>query len=185
MEQKSEILEELKQWQSPLADMPRNMPFVVPENYFSTLSANITASIHAENTPIRWNDRIPYTLPDNYFNTLPQDILAKARQAENIPTKKKTIALPLFVKAAAAVLIMALGIAGYQYFNTQPTITDSQLTDVPAEDISDYLQQTGDEVATDLLAYDETAIDVSSLEDIDSEEIVDYLDEEGWYSTKK
>lgn len=179
MEKKSEIREELKEWQSPLADMPRNMPHEVPENYFSELQGNIIAGLQAEQTPLEWSDSNPFALPQNYFNTLPQDILARAKQADAVPAKKR-IAFRPFIRAAAAALMLALGVAGYQYFTTQQPDTQKQLASLTDETVSSYLSQYTDETDTELITSNLSPADISELESIGNDEIIDYLNETGW-----
>ena len=184
MEKNSEILDELRQWQSPLADMPRLMPFEVPANYFTGLESNILSALKVEELPLQWSDSMPHALPQNYFDTLPLDILSKAKEAD-VQNNRKTIVLPFLVRAAAAVLLLAAGLAGYKYFTDQPLNPQQQLASVSDEAISSYLQQYTDEFDTEMIVNNLSASDLSELENIGNEEIIDYLNETGWDTNEK
>ncbi|HYD22996.1 MAG TPA: hypothetical protein VEB40_16045 [Flavipsychrobacter sp.] len=184
MEKNSEILDELRQLQSPLAELPRHMPFEVPQNFFAELEGNILSALKVEELPLQWSDSMPHALPQNYFDTLPADILAKAKSTGK-QNNRKTIALPFLVRAAAAVLILAVGLAGYKYFTDPPFNARQQLASVSDEAISSYLQQYTDEFDTEMIVNNLSASDLSELENIGNEEIIDYLNETGWDTNEK
>jgi hypothetical protein len=177
----SEILEELKQWQSPLAEAPRSMPYDMPDNYFNGFCDSIITAIHEaeEQKPQFGNDKTPFATPENYFSTLPQDILAKAKQSDATTTGKQTIAFRSIVRAVAAVLVIAIGIIGYRYFTQEPT-AQQQLASISNEDISNYLEQHSDEFDTELLATHLSSAELGELENIANDDIIEYLDETGW-----
>ncbi|HXS38126.1 MAG TPA: hypothetical protein VN721_15600 [Flavipsychrobacter sp.] len=79
MKKGNDILDELVSMNSPLADMSRAMPYVVPEHYFEKLSDEALYGIRAITTKdpeILFNKIVPYNTPDHYFNFLPQQVLA-------------------------------------------------------------------------------------------------------------
>lgn len=79
MNKRNDIQEELKGWNSPLADMSRAMPYYVPQGYFAGLDKDIIAGVKAagaaEPLPL-WGKQMPYSVPQGYFNTLPDQLLA-------------------------------------------------------------------------------------------------------------
>ena len=101
-----DILQELKDMNSPLADMPRSMPYAVPENYFGQLAYDITLLL-APDPAIHVSKTMPFAVEENYFanfaaqlnaviageeasNTLPKTILpysAPANYFDNLPSQ--------------------------------------------------------------------------------------------------
>ncbi len=78
MKEVNDIVNELRELQSPLADMPRTMPYAVPEGYFALLEESIKTGISgATDYRLAIQDKAtPYEVPERYFATLPQNILA-------------------------------------------------------------------------------------------------------------
>jgi hypothetical protein len=179
MERKNEIPEELKSLQSPLADMPRSMPFEIPQGYFEALPADMLAALQGGEKPADSSDSMPYSLPEHYFDSLPQEILARAKQAETEKPKGRRISL-IFLRAAAAAMLLAIGIAGYRYFSAQEPTATQQLATISDEDISLYLETQLEDMDTDLLAGRLSSADMAELEHIGNEEIIHYLNETGW-----
>ncbi len=79
MNNDNDIREELKGWNSPLADMSRAMPYYVPQGYFAGLDKDIIAGVKAAGAadpmPL-WGKQMPYSVPQGYFNALPDQLLA-------------------------------------------------------------------------------------------------------------
>ena len=179
MEKNSEILDELKDLQSPLADMPRNMPFEVPKGYFNDLAEHIIEDIQALDKTTAWKTHTPYAVPGRYFDQLPNEILARAKQTAPIIAKRKNIILPAFRWAAAAVVILGVGFMTYTNITRKPVNTEQAISTVPDELIKDYLRQNMDDIDPDLLVGGTPNID-ARLDVLEEEDIIYYLDETGW-----
>lgn len=75
----SDIMNELRGLNSPLADMSRRMPYAVPKGYFEEMAAYTTESVKASEIPempVLWTKTMPYHVPTGYFETLPATINA-------------------------------------------------------------------------------------------------------------
>jgi len=80
------ILDELASWGSPLASVPRVMPYRVPENYFENLCDNICENVKNADSAepnINWNKDLPFQVPQGYFESLPEQILAHVKENED------------------------------------------------------------------------------------------------------
>lgn len=143
----NDILTELQEWDSPLARYPRTMPYALPHNYFAMVEEQLLAGIN--DAPL-YPASMPYDLPQGYFEKLPGQILQAARQQATpqqvITTRNKT--WPFIRWAAAATLIIAIGLGSYRIFTPQPTI-QQQLDEIPYEDILAYVQDNIEEYETD------------------------------------
>lgn len=86
----NEIYDELKGLNSPLAEMPRLMPYYVPQGYFSTLTNHIKDGVKAtyvtEYSLPDANRQNPYTAPKGYFESFPDMMLAIAKEDEQLPS---------------------------------------------------------------------------------------------------
>lgn len=144
MSEVNDIVKELEELQSPLAGMPRTMPYAVPAGYFALLEESVAAGISfAEDqqlstpgkampyeVPGGYFDKLPehilataqnkiskelaYIVPEGYFDQLPGAILGKVKKERETP-KKKTI--PLWKNlawAAAAVVLLSVGFEIYK-----------------------------------------------------------------------
>jgi len=83
MKRRKEIIDELERMGSPLASMPSEMPYSVPENYFSSLSEDIYDNIQFVLSPdpsLPVHKTMPYEVPAGYFDTLPTQMLAYAKE---------------------------------------------------------------------------------------------------------
>lgn len=91
------ILQELVEMGSPLAMLPRTMPYAVPEDYFTQLTNIITGE------DIEWDEasfmpggskKMPYHVPAAYFDQLPASIVsAVAADISNL-TKNAPFEVP-------------------------------------------------------------------------------------------
>jgi hypothetical protein len=86
MKNEYSISEELMSLGSVLADLPRHMPYSVPEGYFENFAGNLSGTINElgvpDITPV-WSKAMPYVVPVGYFEELTGKIVAAAT-AENI-----------------------------------------------------------------------------------------------------
>lgn len=75
------IMQELVEMGSPLAMLPRTMPYHVPDGYFTELSNAFSGSDAERDEPdaeTNWSKKIPYKVPDGYFEHLTGSIVASA-----------------------------------------------------------------------------------------------------------
>lgn len=81
----NDIVKELQEMGSPLADMSREMPYKVPEGYFDTLSNNITSGLFEAATDTFTATKVmPFDVPQGYFDALPEQLLYAAKQQGTI-----------------------------------------------------------------------------------------------------
>ena len=208
------ITEELKSMGSVLADLPRTMPYAVPDGYFNNFHGSVQHIISdldkADIVPV-WGKTLPYSVPEGYFEALAQNILmasalsglpkdapysipagyfqslpaqmlqaakaaARVKETRGIPLKRRTIWRQARL-AAAAILILAIGIGSYNvFYDTQEvSSTDKILASVPNNEIQDYLQPIY-RMDMDRVASNNS---VNNL-DLDNKDIIQYLNETGW-----
>ena len=112
--------------------------FAVPAGYFESLSAQIEAGI-AEQNIRSLSPAEGFKVPENYFNELGARILAKT-QGVNKPFESqiKPIRSNWMRYAAAATVTLVLG--SVLIFNSQKSNFDSQLGNIPDQEIINYLQ---------------------------------------------
>ena len=183
------IPDELKSMGSPLAGMSRAMPYKVPKGYFEQFDKELLSTISEINSEAAiWNNArsMPFgNTPQGYFDELPGKLLqmAKAETAvrpgeTNIVLKprKRLIALGSIRWAAAAMLVMALGIGSYTFlFRHNETGTDKLLSSVPNNELHEYLQNTC-RIDVDRVVNNNTLTKMK----LDNKDIISYLDETGW-----
>jgi hypothetical protein len=167
--------EQVPQWGKAL-------PYAVPDGYFDNLPANITTAVKAEEMVSSLPKDIPLGVPAGYFDSLPAQMLAAARATDKTKFKAKTIPLGkpgIFRQirlAAAAVLILSIGLGSYEMFFTARTdVSENMLASVPSADIHDYLQgiyrMDMDRVVSNT--------DINNLQ-LNNNDIVQYLNDTGW-----
>ena len=156
MNEPNDIVKELKELQSPLADMPRSMPYTVPKGYFALLEESVMAGVAAKEdyAIVIQNKAMPYEVPqgyfenfshtvahniekkqtkepayivpEGYFEQFPAGMLEKVKQEQTRP-EKKTIPLWKNVAwAAAAVLLLSIGFEIYKATTVKETISIEQ-----------------------------------------------------------
>lgn len=134
--------------------------FKIPEGYFEDMNAKILSQIALSDTS-RQND---FKVPDLYFKNLSANILAQT----NIPNTTKVVKFSFVKYAAAAVLLIATTLGAYLY-NTNDTVSD-KLANIPEQEIVDYLKFYTD--ANDVSFIIESTDDFSSLEENINRKIV-------------
>lgn len=173
-----DILNELEELNSPLAKISRGMPYQVPESYFTSLPERVyqSASLYQEEAP----ENMPYEVPTGYFETLPAQVL---EQAKKTPTPSKR-SLPLWHKvrwAAAAMLIIAVGLGSYRTLTPQNISLEEQLSTIPADDLQSYLQDNIDEFDTETIASQMSSVNTTNINnEINNDAIEYYLESAGW-----
>ncbi|RYU90771.1 hypothetical protein EWM62_09000 [Mucilaginibacter terrigena] len=152
--------------------------FTVPQDYFENLQQQITSRIAVEemlevNTP-------EFTVPDNYFEKLNRDILNKTVNQEVVLRKtivRKLWASNTFKYATAACLALIIGAGAFlRQAQAPPVHTQSylhtQLSEVPVDEIKDYLELHMDATDTQGLVEDGKAINIDALD----ADLQDYID---------
>ena len=83
MKRENDILEELRQMGSSLANVSRLMPYHVPENYFSELGDNVRKTIKEMEAPEEkpWSATMPFSVPSSYFEQFADKIVTAAKEA--------------------------------------------------------------------------------------------------------
>lgn len=77
MSRDKDILQELRDMQSPLADMPYSTPYVVPVGYFNDLENNLIPTIQKLNQPdptLNISKSMPHHVPEGYFESFSQQL---------------------------------------------------------------------------------------------------------------
>lgn len=172
-----DILQELKELNSSLGELPKAMPYELPEGYFDGFVADITAKVSTQQELM--NKHVPFTVPDEYFDNLPGQILQSVQQ----PVAKKTRSIWLNLRwAAAAVLVLAIGLGSYRILNPATRSIEQQLSAIPNAELLAYVHDNIDEFETDIIISNMNNVQLINAQtgNINNEAIEDYLEEEGW-----
>lgn len=188
MERDKGIQEELKSMGSPLAGMPRAMPYSVPAGYFEHLGGQLQGIVKETDGLIRpdANRTMPMgDVPAGYFNELPGRLLemAKADAAQKTqqadiaaPRRTRLISITAIKWAAAAMLVLAMGIGSYRFLpNHGEMKADKILSSVPGNELHEYLQNSY-RIDVDRVVNNNSLANLQ----LDSKDIISYLDETGW-----
>lgn len=164
MSDSNEITNELQEMQSPLANMPRHMPYAVPAGYWenqATASTQLSAHIPT-----------PFSVPANYFADMTARVVTAAK-AQDTPARKIPVSPRIqWLQAAALALIITAG--SYIMFSGKANEPEQMLAKVSKTEIQEYIDNTTTE--PEVLIADES---LAALQ-IDSKQITAYLDETGW-----
>jgi hypothetical protein len=175
-----DIIEELRQ-EEEQPEWGKELPYSVPEGYFETLQAQVMARACIEDS---LSNAIPFTVPTGYFEKLPEQILLAAKAADGVKAKEKKVIpfrrhhlLRQIRWAAAAVLVLGIGLGSYQiFFNAQQNpVSESILSSVPNNEIQDYVQHNY-RVDIDQVISNNPVNNMS----VDNKDIIQYLNETGW-----
>ncbi len=165
MENKNDILEELKQLSPLLAEREKLNLFSVPEYYFNAVEEGVMEKIAAqsvnrelENSSLsKMKKQDAFDVPYGYFERLPEQILNKtSRKKNSLPGILKSLSfgdgfrMRLAFASAPALAVIILSII----FLSQPSAvieTNSNVAQVSTEEISRYLSDN-------VSSLDETAI---------------------------
>ena len=117
--------DELKELSPALAAIKKEMPYSVPENYFSKLHSEIPILIRDEEIPAllaNHDKTMPYEVPAGYFTDLSNSVLAKITR----PTAKViSIKRNNWMKMAVAAMVAGIiAISGILYFNDKTSTID-------------------------------------------------------------
>ena len=153
------------------------MPYSVPAKYVEELAEHIPATARISGL----TKEIALTAPVGYFDALPAQMLHAAKNAG--AGKKKAVLIPLSRPgiyrqlrwAAAAVMLLSIGVGAYMTFFTIPASPERILASVAGNDIQDYIEHT--------YRLDVKRIvngnDINNIP-VDNCDIIQYLDETGW-----
>lgn len=183
MTSEQDILSELRSMNSPLAGLSRDVPFEVPVGYFDNLPAVVLQMANKEVLPA--GTTMPHIVHPDYFDTLPEQLLANIRQQEQNKKNEKPVKRISLWKnvrwAAAAVLILAIGVGSYRIFTPQIPSVEQQLQSISDEAIIAYLEDNIYAFETEtIIHYMNTAdINAASMQ-INKNDIENYLQESGW-----
>lgn len=181
MKEVNEIIQELNELGSPLAAMPRTMPYSVPDGYFDQLPGDIWGGIADEQLMLELDGNdMPLQAPEGYFDSLPLKMLQAAKagdaheQATAVPNRQRKLR-PYIRLAAAAVIAIALSIGGYVFYSHQEGTPEKILSSIPKSELNEYVSRR--------YGLDPAMIapgkEVNNL-NVDNKDIVEYLDATGW-----
>jgi len=152
--------------------------FTVPENYFEDLRAQISSRIAVDE--ILETSNTAFTVPDNYFEKLNKNILNKTVNQDVVLRKtivRKLFASNTFKYATAACLALVIG-AGVFLRDAPAPVTHSQtylhtqLSEIPVNEIKDYLELHIDGNDTRGLMDNDKQINTEALD----ADLQDYID---------
>lgn len=111
--------------------------FKVPGNYFKELSSRIEESVTIENLKVLAPSD-GFTLPEGYFADLSERINIRVEKSakQNTPVRRLFTSWVSYAAAACITAVIATGI----YFNSDTRNFNEQLSEVPDQEIINYLQ---------------------------------------------
>lgn len=169
----------------------------VPAGYFDTLADSILAKIRSDQknasdelrelSPMLYsiqNENV-FEVPKGYFAGLADEVLEKVRPAKVIQMKKHSFSFMKYAVAAVFTGAMAFGVLKFAGNNNGKGIDqatagvniDEELKKIPDADIVNYLQSTGTDVKTALVASSVEEGQLPSQEDylLDDQALDKYL----------
>lgn len=177
MSTSKDILSELQQMGSPLADLPRNMPYKVPDRYFENLPYAI---LDHQKDNIRLKHEPPYSVPQGYFEELPEVLLKNIKDTAVKPRK-----IALYTQwAAAAVLMLIVTIGGYNFLNysSANSSIDTQLAQLSESTLNEYIENNISDFDTETIqnSYASNKDIETLIDEINENDIINYLNDAGW-----
>lgn len=193
MELKNEIMNELESLSPYLAALPRQHPFIIPENYFEEAEQYVLFAAMqsgANDLPAPFPAHAsPFEVPKGYFEEFPGSILFRIKEQETHDDTKKVVPLRRFSRAKvwlaaasiAALLVTAIVLRTQQ--QQQPVTATTQATVAVIISDNNMMLDVADideEVIVELLLeegagnvtppgreafYDPSLIDVSDIDD--------------------
>lgn len=112
--------------------------FIIPENYFEELASRIEDRVSVENIKALAPSE-GFTLPEGYFAGLSERINTRVKESstqQNTPVRRLFTSRAGYAAAACITVMIATGI----YFNSDTHNFNEQLSEVPDEEIINYLQ---------------------------------------------
>ncbi|MET3978885.1 hypothetical protein ABIB62_001454 [Mucilaginibacter sp. UYP25] len=151
--------------------------FSVPQGYFDNLQQQITARIAVEEL---LEKQPVFAVPDNYFEHLNNNILNKTVNQEAVIRKtivRKLWASNTFKYATAACLLLIVGAGAFLREAQQPvthsqTLLHKQVSNIPVDEIKDYLELNIDANDTRGIMDNDKQINTDALD----ADLQDYID---------
>jgi hypothetical protein len=155
MENRNDLLNELKNISPLLAERKKENLFSVPENYFSTVEVNVMEKIYAESVSSELQNsslkniakQNAFDVPYGYFERLPNELLQKTSRRKSLNVFESVTEWfaysfrPVYFFAAApvvAVLILAVMIL---FKPTEVIEINSPMAQVSNDEIRSYLSE--------------------------------------------
>lgn len=177
--------------QDPALPYPKAMPFTVPAGYFSQLPDAVLDAVQEDTAFL--SKKPSFEVPEHYFEQFAGTLLDKIKAEEQPAVRPATRVIPLYARkslrwAAAAVVLIALGIGAYPLLNsnnnTVAPVAEQSLANISPRAISDYMQNNLDDFDREMMIENAAALALSeepiNVSGVDQKDIVDYLDENGW-----
>lgn len=164
-----------------LASLSRKMPLSVPDNYFKELSPAETETSEILSSIGR---AMPYQVPAHYFEDLADAIQSRVWVPK---TKVVSIRKKFMQMAAAAVITGLMAISGWVYFNQDPNTdiavstqetpqqVDKMLNGVSNQELEEFINNTGEEPASDPVAAAEKQEVKTMLTDVSDSDLDNFL----------
>lgn len=177
----NEILQELREMGSPLADCRRNMPYELPADYLENLPGVLWEKVERN---VTLSKEMPHIVPGGYFDNLAGNILQKAGTGQKAATPsvhKRTRLIPLLQWVAAAMLIVAIGMGSYRFLNPAQMTVEQQLQALSDDALLSYVEDNLYAFETETIAEHISTKGLSSSPlELNDEAIEDYLEYAGW-----
>jgi len=177
-----DILKELREMNSVLAGLSRDMLFEVPADYFNNLPGTV---LHRATEKVSLAEKnMPHIVPEGYFDNLPEELIRSLKDKETgtVPVPGKRINLWAGMRwAVAAILIIAIGLGSYRFLVPQTQTVEQQLQALSDEAIVSYVEDNIYAFETETIANHIGTTDVNSSSlNLNNEAIENYLEEAGW-----
>ncbi|HVG11878.1 MAG TPA: hypothetical protein VM843_02690 [Flavisolibacter sp.] len=144
------VASELANLSTLLPGLSKEMPYSVPENYFSSLANEIPVLIGNDPLPSILQEtgaRTPYQVPDGYFEQLPGAIISKVH-----PSGAKVVAMgsTRWMRYAAAAIVIGILVLGSILYFRKSDVSDpasgpqnwvaEKLKSVSDKDLEEFVQ---------------------------------------------
>lgn len=152
-----------------LAQIPKKMPFAVPEGYFGQATEGLSEWVKEEEDLPQWLQsarQMPYTVPAGYFENFPDSVLRKV-----VKTEAKVIPISSSRKwmryAVAAVITGIIAVSSILYFGNNRSVDPAaqphewvakKLKNVPDKELEEFINSA--DANTTAIAKTETADNV-------------------------
>ena len=146
------VASELANLSSLLPGLSKEMPYSVPENYFSSLANDIPVLIGNDPLPSilqETGSKNPYQVPDGYFEQLPGAIITKVHDTG---AKVVSMGSPRWMRYAAAAVVIGILILGSILYFRKSDVSEpgsgpqnwvaENLKSVSDKDLEEFVQAT-------------------------------------------
>lgn len=179
-----DILKELREMNSVLAGLSRDMPFEVPAGYFNNLPGSVL--LRATEKVSLKEKTMPHLVPEGYFDNLPAELIRslkdKKTKTGTVPVPGKRINLWAGMRwAVAAMLMLAIGLGSYRFLVPRTQTVEQQLQALSDEAIVSYVEDNIYAFETETIANHVGTTDMNSSSlNLNDKAIENYLEEAGW-----